>query len=129
MKNLKILLFCEGLAHICKGKISQQILDILSNCAEFGIKPEILDSLMKDLEIIRPPGKKIVQTTQNSLDLLADYQIKLHSPAHPILFPTRDPYFSVKKTKNHKKGQYYVYLFDNMHCGSYLGLKQSIYWL
>ena len=60
MKNLKILLFCEGLAHICKGKISQQFLDILSNCVEFGIKPEILDSLMKDLEIIRPPGKKIV---------------------------------------------------------------------
>ena len=32
----------------------------LRNCAEFGIKPEILDSLMRDLEIIRPPGKKIV---------------------------------------------------------------------
>ena len=28
----------------------------------------------------------------------------------PIFFPTRDPYFSVKKPKTIKKGQYYAYL-------------------
>ena len=28
----------------------------------------------------------------------------------PILFPTRDPYFSVKRPKTIKKGQYYAYL-------------------